>query len=69
MGRLQVGCIDGGAHLFGEVVGEETDITKSPAVDVMDQQDGSIFIRSGHIGIVVRKLGLFPHGGSTPLEA
>ena len=37
MGRLQVGYIDCGTDLFGEVVSEETGVTKSPAVDVVDQ--------------------------------
>lgn len=66
---LQIRCIDGGTDLFGEVVSEKTGVIESPAVDVVDQQDSNIFVCSGHIGIVVRKLRLFPHGCSAPFEA
>ena len=67
--RLQVGCVDCGADLFGEVISEETGVPKSPAEDVVDEQDSNIFVCSSHIGIIVGQLSLFTHGCSTPLEA
>lgn len=66
---LQVGKVDGGIGLLRVVVGQQAQVGKSPAEDVVDHQDGGVLVVAGNVCIQTGDLGLLARGGAIPLES
>ena len=64
----QVRNIDCRVNLLGEMVCDETSIREGPAEDIVDDQDGDIFVGPCNIGIVVGERSLFANRVSIPFE-
>lgn len=66
---LQVRQIDRGICFLSIVVSQEAYVWECPAIDIVHDHDGHVFIGAGNIGIVVRQLSLFAYRCAIPLEA
>lgn len=65
----QIGYVDSGVYLFGEVVSEKTSILECPAEDIVDYEDCDVLIGSGDVSVAISQFSVFADWCSVPLEA
>ena len=73
VGMLNVSCvqvrqIDSGVDLLGVMVGQNASAVPCPAVRIVDDQNGNIFVRASDVSLVVAKGRLLPRWLALPLE-
>jgi hypothetical protein len=73
MGRwarnLLVRDVDGHIGFLCVVVGQQTDVGQSPSKDIADDEDSSVLVVAGDVGLVLAECGLFANGLAIPLES
>jgi len=65
----EVGKVDRRVGFLCVVVGQESEIGKGPAEDVVDDQDRDLFVGTGYVGGVFTQLGFLSLGLAVPMEA